>query len=111
MDLQSAIVMTTYGFIAALAAIVAYRLLTGGINVTNLLGRKGASTAPVSPERVQLLISTLVAGAMYLSEAIDLRGLHRMPDVSTSTLALVGASHGTYLLSKAMALYSRSARP
>jgi hypothetical protein len=89
-------------FVGGLAAIIAYRLLTGQINTSYLLyGTKKDGTKYFSPERVQLLIFTLGTAMFYLNSALQNRGSGVLPDVSTETLALLAGSHALYLGGKA----------
>jgi hypothetical protein len=87
------------GFLYGLAAIVAFQMLTGRINVTGLLRQKDGS-AQVSPERIQLLLATLAAAANYLGEVAK-SSTGTMPDVSNNWLYLMGGSSGLYALRKA----------
>lgn len=53
--------------LGGLALIVAYKMLTGGINMEGLLDdKKDKQTAGFSPARVQLLILTLLGAGYYL---------------------------------------------
>lgn len=89
-------------FLGGLAAIIAYRLLTGQINTNYLLwGTKKDGSKYFSPERVQLLLFTLGTAMFYLSNVLQNRGSGVLPDVSTQTLAMLGGSHAIYLGGKA----------
>jgi hypothetical protein len=87
------------GFLFALAAAVIHRMLSGGINVAGLLSQKDG-TGQTSPERVQLLLATIAAGASYLGE-VARSSTGTMPDVSNAWLYLMGGSSGIYALRKA----------
>lgn len=55
-------------FLVGLLTIVAGRLISGGINTSNLLhGRNANGTLYLSPERVQLLLLTLATAFQYVS--------------------------------------------
>ena len=92
------------GFLSALAAVVVYQMLTGAINVSGLLTQKDG-TGQTSPERIQLLLATLAAGASYLAEvAKNTSGT--MPDISPNWLYLMGGSSGLYVLRKAWTMWN-----
>src|ERR1041385_2849530 len=89
-------------FLAALAAIVSYRLLNGQINTKGLLyGTKKGGGQYFRPERVQLLLFTLGAAMFYLSDVLQHRTSGGLPDVPKETLALLGGSNAIYLTGKA----------
>ena len=109
MNLLSTVVSWIVGvFLIFLFVLVFYRLLTGRINTTGLFyGQRADGTFYFSPERVQLMIFTVWVGLFYLLDVYETRVLHpteatqhTLPDVSTSTLALLGASHGIYIAGK-----------
>jgi len=95
-------------FLATLLAVVFYRLLTGKINTKYLFyGLNSDGTRFFSPARVQLMIFTLWVGLSYLLDTYETQVVHLppgtnpvLPDVSTQTLALLGASHVIYLGAK-----------
>ena len=89
-------------FLGGLAAIITYRLLTGGINTQYLLyGKQKDGTMYLSPERVQLLLFTLGTAMFYLSDVLERRNSGQLPDIPTEILALLGGSHAIYLAGKA----------
>ena len=99
---------TVFGFLAALAAIIGVRLVTGSINTGGLLHSKSPTgQETISPARVQLLLFTLATAGTYLGQAVAARGTLRMPDVSQSTIAALGGSHALYLGTKAFAFFSK----
>jgi len=87
------------GFLALLAMILVYRMLTGQIILAGLLRRKNDEAA-VSPERVQLLLATLALSAKYLGSVVH-NTSGAMPDVSPQWLYVFGASSGVYASVKA----------
>jgi len=98
-------------FLGGLAAIIAFRLLTGGINTRYLLyGKTKTGSRYFSPERVQLLLFTLGTAMFYLLQVINslktaTKGVPQpLPDISNETLALLGGSHMLYLGGKAYAM-------
>lgn len=89
-------------FLGGLAAIIAYRILTGGINTKYLLyGTQKDGTKYFSPERVQLLLFTLGTALFYISDVAKHRNAGVLPDIPVETLALLGGSHAIYLGGKA----------
>ena len=90
-------------FLAVLAAVVAYQLLTGSINTRGLLRDKMKGRG-FSPGRLQLLMATF-AGAFYyvlLIFANDTPG--EFPPVPDSLVLILGGSHAFYLGGKLSAL-------
>ena len=94
------------GFLFALSAMLALKLLIRQINLKGLLARKqGASE--VSPERVQLLLATLAVSATYLASVVHSSD-GRMPDVPATSLYLFGSSSGLYALVKGFTIWKAS---
>ena len=91
----------------ALAAIVAYRMITQQINVTGLLMDKTGGRI-ISPARVQMLMVSVSLAAYYLMLVLETKDKGRLPDLPNEYVAAFGASHGVYLLGK---LYGRFAVP
>lgn len=89
-------------FLGGLAAVIAYRILTGEINTKYLLyGTQKDGTKYFSPERVQLLLFTLGTALFYVADVLKRRNSGVLPDVPAETLALLGGSHAIYLGGKA----------
>lgn len=99
-------------FLGGLAAIIAYRLLTGQINTNGLFyGSKKGGGKYFSPERVQLMVFTLGTAMLYLSSVTQNRTSGVLPDVPTQTLVLLGGSHAIYLGGKAyMMLFKKNGK-
>jgi hypothetical protein len=87
-----------FGFLVAAGAIVAWRLLTGGINTHGLFDTGPQGT--FSPARVQVLLTTLGGAGWYLGLVMSNQDQSHMPDVPNALLLLMGASHVTYLAAK-----------
>ncbi len=91
------------GILYGLAAIVAYQVLTGQINLDGLIRRKDGS-GQTSPERIQLLLATIAASARYLTQvAQSQNGI--LPDIDAGWLYLMGGSSGIYVLHKAWSTF------
>jgi hypothetical protein len=92
-------------FLGGLAAIIAYRLLTGGINTKYLLyGTQADGTKYFSPERVQLLLFTLWTAMSYLLQVAQSARTHQatsLPDISNQTLVMLSGSNAIFLGGKA----------
>ncbi len=86
-------------FICALTALLAYRMLTRKINLRGLLG-DGTEDGAVSPERVQLLVSTFAISAYMLRGALH-STTHALPPISPAMLGIFGASASLYAAVKA----------
>ena len=86
-------------FLSALTIAVVSRLLTGSIATRGVIeGTTARGTRFVSASRVQLLIATMVAAALYLSQVA--RHPQAFPDVPSSWLLLFGGSQALYLGNK-----------
>ena len=90
-------------WLAAAAAIVGFKLLTGGIETHGLLGENGGDGP--TPERVQMLIASLIGvggyGLMVLrANAAAAEPLTILPDVPTSLIVVFGGSQAIYLAGK-----------
>ena len=83
-------------WLAAIAAIVGYRLLTGTIATTGLLTTQGHS---VDPERVQMLLGVIAGAVTYANESLALlgTGATQLPAPSETVLTLLGGSQLLYL--------------
>jgi hypothetical protein len=89
-------------FLGALIAIIAWKLLTGRINTRYLLyGRRGDGKPYFSPERVQLLVTTIGVAIQYLISASHANG--QMPKLPDGSLQIFGASNAVFLGGKALA--------
>jgi hypothetical protein len=91
------------GWLIGLAAVVFYRLLTGGINSKGLLDDKGTSSG-FSPARLQLLISTIVVAFYYIGQALSNKNTGQFPTIPNEMLLILAGSHAFYLGSKTIAL-------
>lgn len=100
--------------LVGLAAIVAYQLLTGKVNMGGLLlDKTDSSGGGYSPARLQLLLITL-AGAFYLfSEVVNniKQKNFAFPDVDQRLFLLLGASHSFYLGGKVNSLFNLFGKP
>lgn len=77
--------------LGGLALVIAYNMLTGGINLRGLLNDK--VTHRLGPERVQLLVFTVMGAGYYLLLAIEQAPSGKLPDVPAEAALLVGGSH------------------
>lgn len=99
-------------FLLALAGIIAFQILSGRINTKGLLcgnGKKLVKSGPISPARVQLLLSTLGMAFYYLGQVMT-NPTHGLPDVSASWPAVLGGSHAIYLGGKVYARFFGKAK-
>jgi hypothetical protein len=101
-------------FLASLFAVVAVRLLTGGINTAGLLyglRREGSIFRRYfSPERLQLLITTVAVALYYLASVLESTESHVLPPIRQELVALTGGSHAVYLAGKAFMMLRRGAQ-
>ena len=94
--------------LSGLALVVAYKMLTGGINMKGLLNdKKDKQTAGFSPARVQLLIMTLFGAGYYLLLTVKDGYPTEFPEVPQELLALVGGGNLVYLGAKARSMLFR----
>jgi hypothetical protein len=78
-------------WLAALAVVIAYRLLAGTISLNGLFSMDGVR---FSPERLQLFLVTLLMAVGYAEES--LRTMQMSP-ISNELVAIFAASHAAYL--------------
>lgn len=91
------LLLCAFGMVVAL-------ILTGEIRLDGLLyGTKRDGTSYYSPERVQLLIVTLTVAWQFLYAV--LHDPSKFPEVSSTSLALLGGSHFVYLSGKTAAAF------
>jgi len=85
------------GWLTALALLVLYRVLSGRIALVGLLTMDGQRH---SPERLQLLLFTLGALAIYIGQALvtgQSATIKSLPEVPDWVLPLLLGSHALYL--------------
>lgn len=95
-------------WLAAMAFLVIYRCLSGGISLSGMLAHDiGQSEGGFpAPERVQLLVMFLIALAAYARHALAVTQAPgapppaQLPDVPNEMLALFAASNAIYLSGK-----------
>ena len=109
METLTAVVRFEIWFLlGSLALVVAYKMLTGGINMKGLLDdKKDKQTAGFSPARVQLLILTLFGAGYYLLLTVKDGYPTEFPEVPQELLALVGGGNLVYLGAKARSMLFR----
>lgn len=84
-------------FLIFIGLVVAWKILTGDIDITKLICEEGSDKASLS--RLQMLIWTFVIGFSFLYLVIL---YDAFPDLPGEVLALLGISGGTYAVSKAI---------
>ena len=99
---------STLIFLAVLALIVTYQLLTGKINARRLLFAKGRDssgrstrrrTGELSPSRIQLLVVTIGVSIYLLAKVV--RDPGEFTEIPTGLLLLLAGSEILYLTRKA----------
>ena len=85
--------------LTALAALLAYRMITQQINVTGLLMDKTSGRA-ISPGRIQMLIVTLGIAGYYLMLVVDSKNKGQLPELPNEYIVALGGSHSMFLLGK-----------
>ena len=94
-------------FLYALAALIVFRLLNGGITTRGLL--KDRQTGGISALRLQMLIATAIAGVSYAA-AIRQQTTNHFPPVDGRLLALVGGSNGLVIVKRALSKFRKVLR-
>lgn len=87
-------------FLVLLGGTVGYQLLTGRIRLRNLLRRKAGTRAP-SPERIQLLLATVLLCLRYLNSLANAPP-DSLPTISSEWLSVFGGSSAIYAVGKAI---------
>ena len=90
------------GWFVAIAAVIAYRCLNGGIGLTGILAHDGEAQADhrPAPDRIQMLVMFIFALVAYARLALTTAASHCMPPVPPELVALLAGSHGIYLSGK-----------
>jgi|HubBroStandDraft_2_1064218.scaffolds.fasta_scaffold73376_2 hypothetical protein len=102
--LRTLVYWETWFFLFVIFGTVAGLVLDGRIRLDGLLyGTKRDGTKYFSPERVQLLLSTLAFGFWLLSAV--LRDPTKFPVISDGWLATLGGSHVLYVAGKFSAVF------
>lgn len=99
-------------WLAALAAIIGFRLLNGQISMVGLL--RTATGQPVDPERVQLLMGTLFGVAYYAGicmQRVTTDPTLGLPNVPDTVLILLAGSQSLYLGGKITRHVVQRSRP
>ena len=88
--------------LAILAAVVAFQMLTGRINMRGIISDKtSAGRGGTSAARLQLLLFTGAFAFYLLSQIIQLK---KFPEIETKWLLILGGSHSVFLGSKGLSL-------
>jgi|HubBroStandDraft_1064217.scaffolds.fasta_scaffold02679_13 hypothetical protein len=88
------VVWEVWAFSFALMSVLLVHALTGKLNLSALLMKKEGDRS-FSPERVQLLLATVVVATQYLAQVR--KDPSHLPEVSQNWLLLLGGSHALYL--------------
>jgi hypothetical protein len=92
-------------FLAGLAAVLVYKILTGRVRLSGLLlGEEGLLTEErlLSVSRVQLIFITLIAALYYMAQVVN--NPTQFPEVPDTLLYILGASNVLHLRSRYNAL-------
>lgn len=96
--MASLLLLLLLGWFLVLASMVFYRLLTGDIATRGLLCELGGDA--VSPERVQMLVGTMVALSYYVTLTLSTDDPTTLPSPPVWVVALFGGSQSLYLAGK-----------
>ena len=103
MEIATILDLEMRAFLVLLGGTVAFQLLTGRISLRNLLCRKSGSKDP-SPERIQLLLATILLSVRYLSSLAHAPA-NSLPDISPEWLYVMGGSSTIYAAGKAITTF------
>lgn len=81
-------------WLASLAAIIAFRMLTGAIPLVGILTTTGDD---INPERLQGLLVTCFVVIFFIFEIPGAFARRSLPDIPQALLVLLGGSNGLYL--------------
>ena len=101
--ISTALAYEIWILLVALASVVSYQLLTGGINMRGLLRDKMSGRA-LSPGRLQLLVSTVSGALYYLMLVFGNQEAGEFPPVPNEIILALAGSHAFYLGGKLQAL-------
>jgi hypothetical protein len=91
--------------LGGLMVVVVCKLFTGSVTLSGLLTVKGGDDDNTfSPARLQMLMSTMLAGMYYLLQVINSPPSNSLPDVPTPLVGILGGSHAIYLGGKVQSL-------
>lgn len=92
------IYFSTVAFVAVLAGLLGFKLLTGTMNTRGMLRSK--ITGRFAPERFLLLIVTLGGAAYYFSLALESLDSQKLPPVPDLLLETIGGGNAFYVAGK-----------
>ncbi|MCU1321635.1 MAG: hypothetical protein JWM43_1284 [Acidobacteriaceae bacterium] len=104
MRILSILHFEVWSFLCVLGGMIVYRLLTRQIDMGGIFARKDGSEA-ASPERIQLLLSTLGLSVQYLGQVWHTPD-GKMPEISRDWLMVFGGSSGIYVGVKALTMFA-----
>lgn len=87
-------------FLAILASLLFYALLTGRIVARGILHE--SDQHGIAADRVQLLAASLSGASAYVIYALQHLGESRLPEIPARYLAIAASSQGLYLIFKVM---------
>lgn len=95
--------------IGGLFVVVAYKLFTGGIDLSGLLMAKDAKgNLSFSPGRAQMLMATVLTALYYVIQVMENPSHGGLPPLPGALVGVVGGSQAIYLLGKARHLLFKS---
>lgn len=103
--LAKAAQLETIFLLAALAVVIACKVIAGDISCSGLLTvakdpKRTDAASEFSPARAQMLMATLLAGMYYLIQVINNPSSDRLPDAPGALVGIVGGSQAIYLAGK-----------
>jgi hypothetical protein len=99
MDLLKQFARIEFGFLlAAFAAVLVYKFLSGGVSMRGLLREKTPTgVGAISAARVQLLLVTMAIAFYILAQVVKDKAF---PEIDTKWVLMLGGSHSIFLGAK-----------
>src|SRR5437660_4576238 len=93
--------------VSGFAAVILWKMLTGGISLDGLLDDKSGADGGFSAGRLQLLLTTLLVAMKYLSSIIHNPHTGSLPSVPQGWVVASGVSSAAYLGGKTLSRYGQ----
>ena len=104
-DVSKIVELCFIAWMVVLFGVVMIKLLRGDINTAGLLRTPHSLNKDIDPERLVLVISTVIAAIYYIMLAMETTCIPgvpgcELPNVPDELLLLLGGSHGAFLTGK-----------
>jgi len=104
-DVSKIIELFFVAWMVVLFSVVVMKLLRGDINTIGLLCTPNGSSSDIDPERLVLVISTMIAAIYYIMLTMEITCFPGvpgcgLPDIPDELLMVLGGSHSAFLTGK-----------